>query len=283
MRHFDNPLASAAYDHVRSLHRSFDIRRRPVNWDEQGFFWVALQTVWSDLSCFCRTAGDSWYGPRAVADDLSTALVGCGVPKSSIRPFGSHTLVTLDNLSFVYRAKSYKYEGERLLIAPHITGLPFGKCGHSFSYPFGPLSDVADAMLYLDRSVPEIRNACRGALADAQAESAERTSRTLTAESMLKEIFGGEIPENVRFHVGGLKHPHDLDCIHLEIRDSGRASWYSHQVDIPLDLPRECFRYLSGMLLTTAESGQAKAVVEPFYDNECGWVPIIRKANISKS
>ena len=276
MRHFDNSLASAAYNHVRSLHRSFDIRRRPVSWDEQGFFWTALQTVWSDLSRFCRTYGDSWYGPGAVADDLSAALAGCGVPRSSIRPFGSHTIVTLDNLSFVYRARTYKHDGEHLLISPHITGLPFGKCSHSFFHPFGPLSDVADAMLCLDRSVPEIRDACRDALADAQAESAERASRTIAAESMLKEIFGGEIPENVRFHVDGLKHPLDLDCVRLEIKDSDRASWYSHQVDIPLDLPVECFPPLPEMLLSPAGPGQNKAVVEPFYDDEYGWVSIIR-------
>lgn len=275
-RNYDNSLAFAAYNHVRSLHRSFDIQCRPVKWDEQGFFWTALQTVWSDLSHFCRTASDSWYGPRAVADDLSAALVGCGVPKSSIRPFGSHTLVTLDNLSFVYRAKSYEYDGERLLIAPHITRLPFGKCGHSFFHPFGPLPDVADAMIYLDRSVPEIRDACRDALADAQSESAERASRTVAAESMLKEIFGGEIPENVRFHVDGVKHPQDLDCARLEIKDSDKASWYSHQVDIPLDLLRECFPPLPEMLLTPAEPGQNKAVVDPFYDDELGWVPIFK-------
>ena len=276
MRKYDNPLASAAYKHVCSLHRTFDIQRRPVHWDVNGWFWMALQTVWSDLSYFCRTSGDSWYGPLAVADDLTDALLECGVQQSSIRPFGAHKLVTLDNLSFVYRAKSYKNDGEHLLIAPHITGLPFGKCGHSFYHPFGPLPDVADAMLFLDRSVPEIRDACRDALEDAQLESAERASRTVSAESMLLEIFGGEIPENVRFHVDGLKHPQDLDCVRLEIKDNDRASWYSHQVDIPLELPRECCRYLSEMLMDPAEPGQARAVVEPYYDDECGWIPIVR-------
>lgn len=276
MRNYDNPLASAAYKDVRDTFRNLDIHNRQVQWDENGWIWLALQTVWSDLSHFSRTASDSWYGPKATADDLSAALIECGVPQPSIRPFGSHTLVTLDNLSFVYRSKSYKYDGEHLLIAPHITGLPFGKCGHSFLHPFGPLPDVADAMLYLDRSVPEIRDACRDALADAQLESTERASKTVSAESMLIEIFGGEIPENVRFHVDGLIHPQDLDCVRLEIKDSGKGSWYSHQVDIPLDLPKECFRYLSEMLVTPAEPGQARAVVEPYYDEEYGWIPIVR-------
>ena len=74
----------------------------------------------------------------------------------------------------------------------------------------------------------------------------------------------------------GVKHPQDLDCARLEIKDCGRGSRYSHQVDIPLDLPRECFPPLPEMLLTPAEPGQNKAVVDPFYDDELGWVPIIR-------
>ena len=62
----------------------------------------------------------------------------------------------------------------------------------------------------------------------------------------------------------------------LEIKDSDKASWYSHQVDIPLDLLRECFPPLPEMLLTPAEPGQNKAVVDPFYDDELGWVPIFK-------
>ena len=167
MRNYENPLASAAYKHVRSFYRSFEIRNRPVQWDEQGWFWIAVKGVWADLSAL----GDSWYGPIASADDLSRALLECGVEQSAISPLGAHTLVTLDNLSFVYRTKQYKNEGNHILIAPHRTGLPFGKCEHSFFHPFGPLADVADAMLFLDRSIPEIRQACLDALGDARGAS----------------------------------------------------------------------------------------------------------------
>ena len=279
MRHFDNPLSAIAYRDVRCSFRNLEIHNRPVRWDENGWFWLALQTVWSDLVSCCHTPGDRWNGPGAVTDDLSAALAECGVPRSSIRSFGSHTIVTLDNISFVYRAKSYNHDGKRLLVAPHITGLPFKGCGHSFIHPFSPLVDFAGVMLFLDRSIPEIRDACRDALVDAQLESAERSFRTDTAESMLKGIFGGETPENVRFHVCGLKHPQDLDCIRLDIKDSRRASGVSLQVDIPFDLPNECFRYLPEMLLAPAEPGQNRAVVEPFYDDECGWIPILRFGN----
>lgn len=50
-------------------------------------------------------------------------------------------------------------------------------------------------------------------------------------------------------NVDGLKHPQDLDCIRLKIKDNERATGGSHQVDIPPDLPQECFRYLPEMLL----------------------------------
>ena len=69
-------------------------------------------------------------------------------------------------------------------------------------------------------------------------------------------------------NVDGLKHPQDLDCIRLKIKDNERATGGSHQVDIPPDLPQECFRYLPEMLLAPAEPAQVRAVVEPFYDEE---------------
>ena len=182
MRQYDNPLASAAYKDVRSTFRDLDMRNRPVLWDENGWFWLALQTVWSNLVHCCKNPDDSWNGPAADADDLTDALLSRGVPQLSIRPFGAHTVVTLENISFVYRTKRYKVDGDRLLVAPHITGLSFRGCGHSFFHPFGPLSDFADAMLFLDHSVPEIRDACRAALADAQRESAGRTDKTDAAD-----------------------------------------------------------------------------------------------------
>lgn len=275
MNNYDNPFASSLYTNVRSLHRCNDINGRPVCWDEQGWFWTGLQLVWSNLSSF-RFSGGNWNGPLATADDLTTALLSQGVSKSSIRPFGAHTLVTLDNLSFVYRAKRYKSDGDHLLVAPHISGRPFGKCCHSFIHPFSPLSDFAEAMVYLDKSVPDMQKACKAALTDALSESAERSTRTRLAESMLREIFGGTIPDNIRFHVAGLRNPSDLDVIRVEIRYKDGAWGANYQVDIPMDLSKECYHYLPGMIQELSSSEPGHWYVEPLYDDDTGWIPILR-------
>lgn len=274
MSNYDNPFAASMYRNVRSLYRSNDINGRHVSWDEHGWFWTGLQLVWSNLSSY-RFAGENWNGPLATSDDLTTALLSYGIPQSSIRPFGAHTLVTLDNISYVYRIKHYKSDGNHLLVAPHITGRPFGKCGHSFIHPFSPLSDFAEAMIYLDKSVPDMKQACKTALVDAQAESAERAARTPVAESMLREIFSGVIPDNIRFHVDGLHKPSDLDAVRVDIRYTNDG-WANYQVDIPLDLPKECYHYLPEMILGLSDSEPCHWYVEPFYDDKTGWVPILR-------
>ena len=274
MSNYDNPFASSLYTNVRSLHRCNDINGRPVSWDEQGWFWAGLQLVWSNLSSH-RFAEESWNGPNAIADDLTTALISQGVPQSSIHPFGAHTLVSLDSLSFVYRTKRYKGDGDHLIVAPHITGLSFGKCGHSFIHPFSPLSDFAEAMIYLDKSVPDMQKACKMALTDARAESIERAAKAQVAESVLQEIFGGVIPDIVRFYVTGLRKPSDLDAVRVEIRNKNGTWESNYQVDIPLDLPRECYHYLPDMILTLSDSEPCHCYVEPF-DDESGWVPILR-------
>lgn len=278
MKKYDSTFASAAYSHLRSLYRSFDIFKRPFNWDGEVSFWNSLQGAWSNLSLLNCEPEQCWNGPVATAQDLTHELIVLGVPASSIRPFGAHTLVTLDNISFVWRAKYYKTDGSHLLVAPHITGLPFGKCGHSFVHPFGPLSDFAGTMVAFDRAVPEIRRASLDAVNDALRESAERAIKTRSAESLMDEIFGGNVPDNVSFRVDGLRHPWDLDIVRVEILDDGH---FSHMVDIPLDLPRGCCRYLREMILERPGEDFTFALVEPFYDDENGeWVPCLSNERV---
>ena len=131
-------------------------------------------------------------------------------------------------------------------------------------------------MIVLDKSVPDMQMACKTALAGARTESAERADRTQVAESMLRELFGGVIPDNMRFHVAGLRHPSDLDVIRVDIRYKDGTLGANYQVDIPLDLPRECYRYLPEMLQELSDSEPLHYYVEPFYDDEYGWVPVLR-------
>jgi hypothetical protein len=75
--------------------------------------------------------------------------------------------------------------------------------------------------------------------------------------------------------VAGLRHPSDLDVIRVDIRYKDGALGANYQVDIPLDLPRECYSYLPGMLHELSDSEPFHYYVEPFYDDEAGWVPIL--------
>ena len=276
MKETSNTFARAAYSHVRSLSRSFDLRHLPVRWDGSDWTWNALQGAWSNLQFLTRGGGQCWNGPVATADDLSAELVRLGVPASAFSRSGAHTLVTLSNVSFVYRAKHYKSDGWHLLIAPHRTGVPFGKCGHTFIHPLDPLSGFAALMLELDRSVPAIQDACADALTDARKESTERAVKTRAAEALVSDLFGGEIPVGVRFRVDGLRHPADLDVVRLEtdvtVAD-GRTT--TRELNIPLDFPREL---LDGRLLNMLVDGgdTAPALLEVYPDDEYGDIPVIR-------
>ena len=99
------------------------------------------------------------------------------------------------------------------------------------------------------------------------------TALTEKAAAFVNEIFNGSIPENVTYYVGGLNASEE-NVIHLEIQDNDNG--YSHQVGIPLDLPKECFQYLPEMLLTPTEPRQSKAIVEFFLDEEFGYIPVLR-------
>ena len=272
MRDFQNPFANGAYNHILSFSRSLDLRGRPTAWSGEAWYWNGIQGAWSNLQFLSRELSSPWNGPVATADVLTAALVSHGVPSSAVRPFGAHTLVTLENISFVYRAKHYKGDGDHLLVAPHLPGKPFGACGHTWIHPFAPLSDFAELMLWLDRSVPLVRDACRDAVADAARESAERSIKTQAAAVMLTEVFGGAIPDNVTFYVDGLRHPADINVVRLDIRH-GAEPWEMHRVDIPLDLPRECWHSLPDLL---SDPGFPHAVIDPFLDDDTGeTVPVL--------
>lgn len=272
----NNPFARGAYNHVRSLSRSYDLRHLPVRWDRSDLAWIGLQGAWSNLQFLTHDDGQRWNGPAATADDLTAELVRLGVPASAFSRSGAHTLLTLSNVSFVYRAKHYKNDGWHLLVAPHLTGVPFSKCGHTFVHPFDPLPEFAALMLELDRSVPALRNACADALTDARKESAERALKTRAAETLVSDLFGGEIPDNVRFHVDGLRHPYDLDVVRLEIAYTAAGGWTgTRTLDIPLDFPRGLLdKTLADMILDNDST--TPGLVELFRDDECGDIPIIR-------
>ena len=76
--------------------------------------------------------------------------------------------------------------------------------------------------------------------------------------------------------IADLRHTADLDVVHVEVIYKDCEPGTSLQIDIPLNLPRECFDYLPDMLLKPSGPGHAKAVVEPLLDDEWGWIPVLR-------
>jgi len=276
MKDSRNFFARGAYAHIRSISRSFDLRHLPVPWDESTWALNGLNGAWSDLQFLTRGDGQCWNGPVATADDLTSELVRLGVPDSAFSRSGAHTLLTLSNVSFVYRAKHYKNDGWHLLVAPHLTGVPFGKCGHTFVHPFDPLSGFASVMLELDRSVPAIRKACADALMDARKESTERAVRTRTAEALVSDLFGGEIPDNIRYHVDGLRHPADLDVVRLEIAHTAADGWTGRRtLDIPLDFPRKLLdKVLADRIMN--DDNTTPAFLDVLRDDGDGDIPVFR-------
>lgn len=276
MRKNDNTFASSAYSHVRSFFRSLDLHHRPTQWDETIWFWTGIQGAWSILQRINLDRDQQWYGPVATVDDLTSALVEQGVPQSAFGRSGAHTLLTLGNVSFVYRAKQYKNDGPHLCIAPHRTGERFNSCGHSFIHPFAPLSEFATMMLEFDRSIPAIQDACTEALIDARKESAERAIKDKIAATIVRDLFGEDIPNGVRFHVDGARHPSNLDIVRLEIPYTADSGWRGvRTLDIPLDFPRELLdKNLVDSLMD--DGSTAPAYLELFTDDEYGDIPIIR-------
>ena len=45
---------------------------------------------------------------------------------------------------------------------------------------------------------------------------------------------------------------------------------------IPMDLSEECYHYLPGMILELSGSEPGHWYVEPLYDDDTGWIPILR-------
>lgn len=256
-----NTFARIAYGQLLKLYRSRDLSHIPAGQDESDRFWTGLSSAWSNLKHRPLDKGQSWNGPAATVDELTEALVGLGVPQSAIRRIGMHTMLTLDNISFVYRSVRFFNTGYHLMVSPHRKGVPLKKSAHTYVQPFYPLSDFAKLMLEFDRSIPEISEACVLALTDARKESTERAIKSKIAAVMVEDIFSGSIPDNVSYRVEGHNSPADLDVVRLTVYEPN-APWLRHEVDIPLDLPRKCYRYLPSIILCRPDSGRKTAIVD---------------------
>ena len=72
-KHLLNPFANAAYYSVRGLVRTNDVRGRLAAWSDESYYWLALQSVWSELHHSPTLDGGDWNGLAATPDDLTAA------------------------------------------------------------------------------------------------------------------------------------------------------------------------------------------------------------------
>ena len=207
------------------------VRNRPdLLWTPDEYWWPGIQLAWHQHFWPAK----AYY--NLTAGELYDSLVKLGVPASSIRQSGKHTTVELDNISFVYRDKQYKYvDGPLLQVAPHITGKKFSECGHSFVNPRYTADETAAFMLALNESVPAAKAASLDAYQAGLRERKIREIKQRVALEYLDRMFQGDVPWEIEScHIAD-SEPGAMDLIRLNIRKKGRHGWTGRRFYIPYD------------------------------------------------
>lgn len=139
---------------------------RNINWAPDTYWWPGIQLAW------VHPFFPGKHSNTLTSEQLSSSLIELGVPDSSVKRQGKHTLLELNNIAFVYCDKQYKYEpGPILLVSPHILGCKFKECGHAFVSPYCDPEALAAFMITIDLSVPAAQAACVDAYNDFFKES----------------------------------------------------------------------------------------------------------------
>ena len=96
------------------------------------------------------------------------------------------------------------------------------------------------------------------------------------ADILVRDLFGGNVPDNVHYRVDGLRRPEDQDVVRVEIgctAPDGRPA--ARELTIPLDYPRELLdKALVDLLME--DGSTAPALLEVYEDDEYGNIPYIR-------
>ena len=131
-----------------------------LHWAQDSYWWPGIQLAW------VRPFWPGVHSGTLTADQLNKRLIEFGIPADSIKKTGKHTMLVLDNISFVYRDKQYKYDGPVLQVSPHISGKKFGECGHAFVCPCCSADELVTFMLAINESVPAAQQASLDAYQD---------------------------------------------------------------------------------------------------------------------
>lgn len=231
-------------------------------WPPEDYWWFGLMHAW----------GFPWYrlekGKSLSVSELNYALLDLDIQETEIKKSGAHTVLELDNIAFVYREKRYKDGSAVLKIAPHIKGVKFSKCGHSFINARGSALALAEYLIDIDRAIPALKAACLQAYNDGLRENRIREIKLETARVFLLDFFKGELPPSVVEYEIADSVPGAADLIRLVIHDEGTPFWRTRLFDIPFDC-RELLQ-ADGVQTFIDDFGLQFGALELFEDEDTG-------------
>ena len=231
-------------------------------WPPEDYWWFGLMHAW----------GFPWWrldkGKPISISELNGALYDLDVQDTEIRKPGAHTILELDNIAFVYRERRFKDGSQVLKIAPHIKGLGFNKCGHTFINARGSALALAEYLIEIDRVIPALKTACVQAYNDGLRENRIREIKLETAKVFLHDFFKGELPPNIVEYEIADSTPGAADLIRLVIHDEGTPFWRTRLFDIPYD----CREFLQSDYVQTFidDLGLQFGALELFEDEDTG-------------
>lgn len=255
---FTDTLCAVARNAIMSLVRTHNL---PL-WSEEDYWWFGLTNAWS--TPWWPTAGTKPVSGQA----LRQALLGLGIPESSFHKPGAHTILELDNLSFVYREKRFKNGRVAFRIAPHKKGVGFGRCGHSFMDAYGSALDWAQCLVEMDRAVPALKSSGIQAFKDGLQERRIREIKLETARVFLLDFFKGELPSAIVAYEISDSAPGACDLIRLTIHDEGTPFWRTRLFDIPYEMRN--YLLADDVQTFIDECGLQFGALEMFEDEETG-------------
>ena len=266
MSNLSEAIVGVCVNNTLSIMRSIS----NLQWSPDSYWWPGIQLAW--LNPFRPVS----QGNTLTTDQLNKRLIASGVPSESIKKSGKHTLLELDNISFVYRDKQYRHDGPVFKVSPHIRGRRFSECGHAFVNPRCSADELVTFMLAVNESIPAAQSACLEAYQDGLKERKEREILQKLAEEYVNRLFNGDVPGEIVSCTIADSVPGAMDLIRITIRNNG-AQWSPDRAfDIPF-CERDRLPSPDWIRDFISESHLLKAAMEVFYDDESGEsCPIMR-------
>ena len=243
-----------------------------LQWPADSYWWLGILQAW------VQRFWPETLGSTLTTDQLHKKLFESGVPVESIKKSGKHTMLVLDNISFVYRDK--KHIGPVLQVSPQMPGKKYNECRHSFVIPMCSADDLVTVMLAINESIPDAKTATLDAYHAGLRERKEREILQQIANEYVNRLFDGEIPGEIISCTIADSTPGAMDLIRLLVRDNN-AKWSTKRtLDISFS-ERDKITSPDQVRYFISNPELHNAIIEIFVDDESGdSVPILRNKNL---